>query len=72
MLLMSFRFLTTFFASLESIKFSQNDLTGTMPSGLCGIPMSADCLLNQDTGEIEVTCSCCTRCCADGTRCQDF
>lgn len=58
----------------ESIKFAQNDFTGAVPSSLCDIgirSVTADCLLNPDTGETEVTCSCCARCCADGKMCQD-
>lgn len=61
------------FTLSESIKFANNSFTGAVPSGLCDIdvPISADCLENPDTGVIEVTCSCCSRCCADGERCQD-
>ena len=58
----------------ESIKFAQNDFTGAVPSSLCDIripSVTADCLLNPDTNKTEVTCSCCTRCCADGKMCQD-
>jgi hypothetical protein len=61
--------------NLESIKFAQNNFTGAVPSSLCDIrirSVTADCLLNPNTNETEVSCSCCTRCCADdGNICQD-
>jgi len=47
---------------------AENDFTGTMPLGLCGVEvLSADCV--DGTAEIFCEPGCCTSCCSDGGGC---
>lgn len=52
-------------ADLAAVHLERNDLVGTMPSGFCGktptVQLKADCE--------EISCSCCTDCCKDGSQC---